>query len=128
MAWASTAAGPLLEKYGKYVLIKKHEMELADRWFARYGNKAVFIARLLPIIRTFISLPAGIARMNFGKFAVYSFVGSLPWCFALAYVGVMLGNNWNLLEQLLDIHRVLRHGSCTGQVTRGLHMGYKDIH
>ena len=113
---------PILEKYGKYVLIKKHEMELADRWFARYGNKAVFIARLLPIIRTFISLPAGIARMNFAKFAVYSFVGSLPWCFALAYVGVMLGNNWSLLEQYwiyVDIAMVL---ACVAVVA---YMGYK---
>lgn len=89
---------PLLEKYGKYLLINKDHISLADRWFDRYGNKAVFIARLLPIVRTFISLPAGIARMNFKTFAAYSFIGSLPWCLALAYVGILLGDNWSKLE------------------------------
>jgi membrane protein DedA with SNARE-associated domain len=90
---------PLLEKYGKYVLIKKKEMETADRWFMKYGNKAVFITRLLPIVRTFISLPAGIAKMDFRKFVTYSFIGSLPWCFALTYAGILLGKNWIALEQ-----------------------------
>lgn len=89
---------PILEKYGKYILIKKHELDMADTWFEKYGYKAVFIARLLPIIRTFISLPAGIARMDFKRFALYSFIGSLPWCFVLAYAGVILGNNWQALE------------------------------
>jgi membrane protein DedA with SNARE-associated domain len=89
---------PLLQKYGRIVMIKKHDIDLADRWFNKYGNKAVFVARLLPIVRAFISLPAGIARMDIKKFAVYSFLGSLPWCFVLAYVGVILGNNWDLLE------------------------------
>ncbi len=101
---------PILEKYGKYVLIKKHEINVADKWFGKYGDKAVFIARLLPIIRTFISFPAGIAKMNFKKFAVYSFVGSVPWCYALAYVGIVLGENWELLENYwiyLDIATVL---------------------
>ena len=89
---------PLLEKYGRIVMIKKHDIDLADRWFNEYGNKAVFIARLLPIVRAFISLPAGIAKMDIKKFIVYSFLGSLPWCFALAYMGVLLGNNWDTLE------------------------------
>ncbi|AFD00717.1 putative membrane-associated protein [Methanocella conradii HZ254] len=89
---------PLLEKYGKYVLINEHEIRMADRWFNRYGDKVVFIARLLPIVRTFISLPAGVARMDFKKFSVYSFVGSVPWCFALAYAGVVLGESWTMLE------------------------------
>jgi membrane protein DedA with SNARE-associated domain len=89
---------PILEKYGKYVLIKEHEIRMADRWFQRYGDKVVFIARLLPIVRTFISLPAGVARMDFKKFSVYSFIGSVPWCFALAYAGVVLGESWTLLE------------------------------
>ena len=89
---------PLLEKYGKYLLINKREMDMADKWFIKYGNKAVFITRLLPIVRTFISLPAGIARMNFKKFAAYSFIGSLPWCFVLTYAGILLGKNWAALE------------------------------
>jgi membrane protein DedA with SNARE-associated domain len=101
---------PILEKYGKYVLIKDHEIDMADKWFQRYGDKVVFIARLLPIIRTFISLPAGITRMDFKKFSVYSFVGSIPWCFALAYAGVILGDSWAMLEDYwiyFDIATVL---------------------
>ena len=89
---------PFLEKYGRYVFIKKHDIDLADRWFKKYGGKAVFLARLLPIVRAFISLPAGIARMDVKRFALYSFVGSVPWCLTLAYVGVLLGDNWEKLE------------------------------
>jgi membrane protein DedA with SNARE-associated domain len=101
---------PMLDKYGQVILIKKHEMELAEKWFAKYGVKIVFVARLLPIIRTFISLPAGVIGMDFKKFSFYSLVGSIPWCFALAYAGVVLGDNWSLLEQYwiyLDILTVI---------------------
>jgi membrane protein DedA with SNARE-associated domain len=101
---------PMLDKYGQVILIKKHEMELAEKWFAKYGVKIVFVARLLPIIRTFISLPAGVIGMDFKKFSFYSLVGSIPWCFALAYAGVILGDNWSLLEQYwiyLDILTVI---------------------
>lgn len=85
---------PFIDKYGKYLLISKHKMDSADKWFKKYGDKAVFISRLLPVVRTFISLPAGIARMDFKKFTAYSFLGSLPWCFLLAYVGFSLGSAW----------------------------------
>jgi membrane protein DedA with SNARE-associated domain len=78
-------------------LVTRHDLELADRWFARYGDWAVFFARLLPVVRTFIALPAGIARMNFVRFNVYTFLGSLPWCFALAYAGMKLGQRWETL-------------------------------
>jgi membrane protein DedA with SNARE-associated domain len=101
---------PMLEKYGQYMLIKKHEMELAEKWFGKYGVKVIFVARLLPIVRTFISLPAGIFEMDFKKFSFYSFIGSVPWCFALAYAGVILGDNWGLLENYwiyLDIATVI---------------------
>jgi membrane protein DedA with SNARE-associated domain len=84
---------PILEKYGKYVLIHKKDIELSDRWFAKYGEMSVLISRVLPVIRTFISLPAGIGRVHFGRFILYTFTGSLPWCFALAYVGYVLGKN-----------------------------------
>lgn len=97
---------PLLEKYGKYILISHRDLDLADSWFERYGNEAVLISRVLPIIRTFISLPAGIARMDVKKFAVYTFIGSLPWTFALGYIGVQLGPHWNIIEsyfRYLDI-------------------------
>ena len=88
---------PLAERYGHYVLVTKHDLEMADRWFARYGDWAVFFARLLPVVRTFIALPAGIARMNFVRFNVYTFLGSLPWCFVLAYAGMKLGERWRSL-------------------------------
>jgi membrane protein DedA with SNARE-associated domain len=89
---------PLAEKYGRYVLVTRHDLELADRWFARYGDWAVFFARLLPVVRTFIALPAGVARMNFLRFNVYTFLGSLPWCLALAYAGLKLGERWTILR------------------------------
>lgn len=96
--WIGYIGGrPLAEKYGRYVLVTKHDLNLADNFFKKYGNTAVFISRLLPVVRTFISLPAGIARMNFGQFITYTFLGSLPFCFFLAYVGKKMGENWNTL-------------------------------
>jgi len=94
----SLGGRPLVEKYGRYVLITRHDLEMADRFFARYGDWAVFIARLLPVIRTFIALPAGIARMNFLRFNIYTFLGSLPWCWVLAYAGLKLGERWTILR------------------------------
>lgn len=90
---------PLAEKYGRYVLVTRHDLEMADRWFARYGDWAVFFSRLLPVVRTFIALPAGIARMNFTRFNVYTFLGSLPWCWLLAYAGMKLGERWTSLRE-----------------------------
>ena len=89
---------PLVEKYGKYVLISRHDLNLADKWFRRFGEEIVFVGRLLPIIRTYISFPAGIAKMNFAKFSLYSFLGSLPWCLFLAWLGLKLGENWEKLR------------------------------
>jgi len=89
---------PLLEKYGKYILISHKEIELADNWFKKYGNFSIFISRMLPVVRTFISLPAGIARMPFWKFSLYTFLGSLPWAFFLTYLGIISGENWKNLE------------------------------
>ncbi|KPJ49953.1 MAG: alkaline phosphatase, partial [candidate division Zixibacteria bacterium DG_27] len=90
---------PFLEKYGKYVLLSKRDLDTADRWFEKYGDWAIFFSRLLPVIRTFISLPAGIARMRLGRFIIYTFLGSLPWCLALAYVGKVMGENWGELRE-----------------------------
>jgi membrane protein DedA with SNARE-associated domain len=89
---------PLVEKYGRYLLITRHDLEMADRFFARYGDWAVFLARLLPVIRTFIAFPAGVARMNFARFNLYTFLGSLPWCWALAFAGMKLGERWTTLR------------------------------
>jgi len=97
---------PLLERYGKYVLIRRSELDRAHTWFARYGEIAVFVGRFLPLVRSFISLPAGVARMDVKKFSLYTVLGSLPWCFGLAVVGVLLGPHWSDLEALfryLDI-------------------------
>jgi len=90
---------PLAEKYGHYVFVTRHDLNLADHWFSRYGDWAVFLARLLPVVRTFIALPAGIARMNFLRFNVFTFLGSLPWCLVLAYAGVKLGERWVTLRE-----------------------------
>ena len=88
---------PLVEKYGSYILLSRRELDWADRFFHRWGDAAVFVARLLPIIRTFIALPAGVARMPRGKFHMYTFLGSWPWCFLLAYFGTKLGANWRTM-------------------------------
>lgn len=89
---------PLIEKYGKYVLLSKHDLDLADALFAKRGDIMIFIARLLPVIRTFIAFPAGVVRMNMGKFILYTFVGSFPWCLGLAWVGQKMGENWDTLK------------------------------
>lgn len=97
---------PLLEKYGKYILITHNKLNLADEWFEKYGHEAVLISRMLPGLRTFISLPAGITHMNLKKFILYTVVGSLPWCFVLTYIGVLMGPNWTTIEsyfRYLDI-------------------------
>ena len=97
--WVGAVGGrPLIEKYGKYILISHHDLDLADGWFKRRGEMTVFVGRLLPVIRTFISFPAGISRMHFGRFLLYSFLGSLPWSLALAYFGKELGDNWESLR------------------------------
>lgn len=86
---------PLVERYGSYILLSHKELDWADHFFARYGDRTVFISRLLPVIRTFIALPAGIARMPQWRFHVYTFLGSWPWCLALAYIGMRLGEKWD---------------------------------
>jgi membrane protein DedA with SNARE-associated domain len=91
---------PLIEKYGRYLLVSRHDLDLADRWFARYGEIIVFASRLLPVIRTFIAFPAGVARMNLTRFVIYTFAGSLPWCLGLAYVGQLLGEQWDKNDTL----------------------------
>ena len=94
--WIGMYGGrPLIEKYGKYILISHHDLDLADRWFDRFGEIIVFVSRLLPAIRTFIAFPAGVARMNLKKFVIYTFAGSLPWCLGLAYAGQKLGERWD---------------------------------
>jgi len=100
--WVGARGGrPFLNRYGKYLLISQHDIELADRWFDRYGDRIMFFSRLLPIVRTFISFPAGIARMNTGRFLLYSFLGSLLWSTGLAYGGYVLGQNWEYIREVI---------------------------
>jgi len=99
---------PFAEKYGKYILLNPHDLELADSLFAKYGEVLTFVSRLVPVIRTFIALPAGIARMNVWRFSVYTFLGSFPWCFGLAWIGQKMGENWPALrEQFHQIDLVI---------------------
>jgi membrane protein DedA with SNARE-associated domain len=96
---AAYAAGyyggrPLALRYGRWVGMAPADLARTEAWFQRRGDSTVFVTRLLPIVRTYIALPAGIARMPLGRFHLYTFAGSLPWCFVLAYIGYRLGTNW----------------------------------
>jgi membrane protein DedA with SNARE-associated domain len=96
----------LIERYGRYVLLDAHHLDQAERFFARWGSIAALIGRLLPVVRTFIALPAGIAKMPLLRFHIYTFVGSWPWCFVLAYVGMKLGERWRTDPQFHEwFHR-----------------------
>lgn len=98
--YAVSAAGarPLLERYGRFILIDKHDLDVADRWFARYGDLAVLIARVVPIARSAISIPAGISRMPLGRFVLFTVAGSLPWNIALIGGGLVLGEHWDAVR------------------------------
>jgi membrane protein DedA with SNARE-associated domain len=97
--WVGANGGrPFLQKYGKYVLFNNEHLDKAERWFSRYGEWAVFFGRILPMIRTFISLPAGIARMKFLRFLAFTLIGSIPWNIALTFLGLKLGQSWQSLE------------------------------
>jgi membrane protein DedA with SNARE-associated domain len=93
---------PLVVRYGRYVFIREKHLDEADRWFTRYGGLSVFVGRLLPIVRTYISLPAGVARMPFWRFVLYSVVGSLPWTLALLLAGRALGGRWHSISHAVS--------------------------
>lgn len=92
---------PFLERYGRFLLIRRHDLELADRWFGRWGAPTAFFSRLVPIVRTFISFPAGVARMPFGRFVAFSTAGALPWSIILVWAGRKLGENWPAIREFL---------------------------
>ena len=96
----SIGGRPFIEKYGKYFLISKHDLETADKWQKKWGDWAFFICRMLPVVRTFISLPAGILKANLPKFLIFTFLGSLIWSYFLVYVGVKLGENLEVLKHI----------------------------
>jgi len=89
---------PVLMRYGKYLLISEREIKIAEEWFRKFGSKVIFFSRMLPIVRTFVSLPAGAAKMDIKKFSFYTLVGSVPWNIALTYIGFVLGENWQQIE------------------------------
>src|SRR5258707_4891523 len=94
--WVGARGGrPMVERYGSYMLLSRHDLDLVDHFFDKFGSITVLIGRMLPIIRTFIAFPAGVAKMNLFRFHLYTFIGSWPWCYALAYVGMKLGATWN---------------------------------
>jgi membrane protein DedA with SNARE-associated domain len=107
-SWIAYAVGrvtgrELLDRYGKYILIRRHDIDRAEVWWDKHGEAATFFSRLLPVIRTFISLPAGIGKMPIGKFSVYTFLGVIPWTYALTYLGVAVGDNWERVLHYFDI-------------------------
>jgi membrane protein DedA with SNARE-associated domain len=105
--WVGARGGrPMVERYGSFLLLSRHDLDRVDHFFDRFGSIAVLIGRMLPIIRTFIAFPAGVAKMNQLRFHIYTFIGSWPWCYALAYVGMKLGATWNTDPRFKEIfHR-----------------------
>jgi membrane protein DedA with SNARE-associated domain len=105
--WAGARGGrPMVERYGRWVLLSRRDLDRVDHFFAHYGSITVLVGRMLPIVRTFIAFPAGVAKMNQARFHIYTFVGSWPWCYALAYVGMRLGASWNSNPQFKEVfHR-----------------------
>ena len=99
--YVSRAGGrPFIEKYGKYILITHKDLERADRWFQTRGELTVFIARMIPGVRGFISIPAGIAHMNVVRFSIFTFIGALPWTIGLAWSGYLLGDNYDTIRDV----------------------------
>ena len=105
--WVGAWGGrPMVERFGKYVLLNRHDLDRTTHFFLKYGSITVFLARLLPVVRTFIALPAGIAKMPQGRFHLYTFLGSWPWCYVLAYVGMRLGRSWETDPRFKEVfHR-----------------------
>jgi membrane protein DedA with SNARE-associated domain len=105
--WVGARGGrPMVERYGSYLLLSRHDLDRVDSFFNHFGSLAVLLGRMLPIIRTFIAFPAGVAKMNQVKFHLYTFIGSFPWCYALAYVGMKLGASFNTNPEFKDVfHR-----------------------
>jgi membrane protein DedA with SNARE-associated domain len=89
---------PLVNRYGRFVLMSPHDLDVAERWFTKYGTWAIFFSRVLPVLRTFISLPAGLAKMNVWRFSIYTFAGSFPWSLGLAWAGYVLGEHWERIR------------------------------
>src|SRR5580692_4387795 len=105
--WVGARGGrPMVERYGSWLLLSRRDLDRVDHFFAKYGSITVLVGRMLPIVRTFIAFPAGVAKMNQARFHIYTFLGSWPWCYALAYIGMRLGDKWNSDPRFKEIfHR-----------------------
>jgi len=109
--WVGIKGGrPFIQKYGKYALIRMRDIDRSDRWFQKWGDSAIFFSRLMPVVRTFISLPAGIARMPFWRFSLLTFLGSVPWCWFLAWIGAYLGQREGDFQKVYEQLHQYFHG------------------
>ena len=115
-SWLAYAGGryfgrDILDRYGKYVFIRSHDVDKAEEWWSRHGEAATFFSRLLPVIRTFISVPAGMAKMPFGRFTLYTFLGVIPWTFALTWLGVIVEDNWHKILDYFNVPTLIIAGA-----------------
>jgi len=109
--WISARIGrQAIEKFGRYILLSKSDLDLAERWFSKRGRITVLFGRILPVIRTYISFPAGLSKMKIGQFIFYTFIGALPWCILFAWLGLKLGNNWMTIHDKLHNFNLLIAG------------------
>jgi len=109
--WVGAKGGrPMVERYGRWLLLSRRDLDLVDRFFAKFGSITVLIGRMLPIVRTFIAFPAGVAKMNQVRFHIYTFIGSWPWCYALAYIGMKLGASWSTNPKFKEFFNRFHHG------------------
>ncbi|MCX6740823.1 MAG: DedA family protein [Candidatus Parcubacteria bacterium] len=109
--WISARAGRrVVEKFGRYILLSKNDLDMTERWFSKRGRITVLLGRLLPVVRTYISFPAGLSKMKIGQFIFYTFIGALPWCILFAWLGQKLGNNWILIHERLHNFNLLITG------------------
>ena len=109
--WIGAKGGrPMIERFGRYLLLSKRDLDMADHFFGRFGSITVLIGRMLPIVRTFIAFPAGVAKMNQFRFHLYTFIGSWPWCYALAYVGMKLGARFQTDPRFKAFFDKFHHG------------------
>lgn len=115
---------PLLDRYGKYVLITPSKLDRADKWFEKYGDETVLVGRCIPIVRKIVTVPAGVARMDLKKFTIYTFLGSLPYAFALGYLGYILGPNWIIIENYSSVYDIIIYA---GIIAIVIYLAYKII-
>ena len=119
--WVGRAGGrPLITRWGKYVFLREHDVDRAERWFAKYGQSAVFFSRLLPVVRTFISLPAGVAEMPVARFSIYTTLGCVPWVVLITWAGYLLGAQWEKVVKYFTVATIVIAVVVVAWIVRGL--------